>query len=100
LPLVPTIRDSITNAIKTSCYKIQNLVFGIIIANNKLVGVVSMKKFQIHPSDLRLLINMIGCTESYKTSEGWVPICLPKFNPNGHLYAHISYLAESSVSIT
>lgn len=42
----------------------------------------------------RLIFNLIECSESFKTAESWTPICLPKFNTNGFLYAHVSYLAE------
>lgn len=42
----------------------------------------------------RLIFNLIECSESFKAVENWMPICLPKFDPNGYLHTHISYLAE------
>ena len=30
---------------------------------------------------------------SFREDENWLPICLPKFNNSGFLYAHISFVA-------
>lgn len=53
-----------------------------------------MKKFFIHPADLHLIQNLVDSSESFKAAEGWTPICLPKFDANGFMHAHVSYLAE------
>ncbi|EAT39024.1 AAEL009147-PA [Aedes aegypti] len=94
LPLQPSIRENIIGAIQNNCCKIKNLVFAVLIANNKLIALVRMKKYFIHPADLRLIFNLIECSESFKSAESWTPICLPKFDSSGFLHAHVSYLAE------
>ncbi|XP_042233324.1 vacuolar fusion protein MON1 homolog A-like isoform X1 [Homarus americanus] len=94
LPLATSVRDTITQTIIQYCSKIKNLVFGLIICQNQLISLVRMKKFLLHPADLHLLFNLVNATESLKTSENWMPICLPKFDPNGYLYGHVSYLAD------
>lgn len=94
LPLATSVRDTITQTIIQYCSKIKNLVFGLIICHNQLISLVRMKKFLLHPADLHLLFNLVNATESLKTSENWMPICLPKFDPNGYLYGHVSYLAD------
>ncbi|KAK4304254.1 hypothetical protein Pmani_013009 [Petrolisthes manimaculis] len=94
LPLATSIRETITQTIIQYCSKIKNLVFGLIICQNQLISLVRMKKFLLHPADLHLLFNLVNATESLKTSENWMPICLPKFDPNGYLYGHVSYLAD------
>lgn len=53
-----------------------------------------MKNYFIHPADLHLIFNLVNSVESFKTAESWTPICLPKFDSNGYLHGHISYLAE------
>lgn len=53
LPLAAAIRESIITAIQQNCSKIKNLVFAVLIANNKLIALVRMKKYYIHPGDLR-----------------------------------------------
>ena len=94
LPLSPSVRESIISAIQNNCSKIKNLVFAVLIADNKLIALVRMKKYFIHPSDLRLIFNLIECSESFKSAESWTPICLPKFDSNGFLHAHVSYLSD------
>ncbi|XP_065080998.1 vacuolar fusion protein MON1 homolog [Ochlerotatus camptorhynchus] len=94
LPLQPSVRENIIGAIQNNCSKIKNLVFAVLIANNKLIALVRMKKYFIHPADLRLIFNLIECSESFKSAESWTPICLPKFDSSGFLYAHVSYLSE------
>ncbi|XP_068141576.1 vacuolar fusion protein MON1 homolog [Drosophila tropicalis] len=93
-PLTTAVRSQIVSAIQSNCSKIKNLVFAVLIAQNKLIALVRMKKYSIHPADLRLIFNLIECSESFKTSENWTPICLPKFDMNGYLHAHVSYLAD------
>lgn len=53
LPMQTSTRSSIVSAIKDNCGKIKDLVFAILIAKNRLVCLVRMKKFSIHPTDLR-----------------------------------------------
>lgn len=94
LPISASTRDSIVAAIQTNCSKIKNLVFAILVVKNRLIALVRMKKYVIHPADLRIIFNLIDSTESFKASESWTPICLPKFDSNGFLHAHISYLTD------
>ncbi|XP_053694905.1 vacuolar fusion protein MON1 homolog A [Sabethes cyaneus] len=94
LPLQSSVRETIVGAIQANCAKIKNLIFAVLIANNKLIALVRMKKYSIHPADLRLIFNLIECSESFKSAESWTPICLPKFDSSGYLHAHVSYLAE------
>jgi len=95
LPLQPQVRDLISESIIRYCGKIKNLVFGILIADNHLVTLVRIKKYYIHPADLHLLFNLINSSESFKYSESWTPICLPKFDSSGFLHAHVSYISDS-----
>ncbi|KAI4466590.1 sand protein-related [Holotrichia oblita] len=92
LPL--SIRDTISSAIVQACNKIKNLVFAILLANNKLITLVRMKKYCIHPVDLHLILNLVQASESLKTAESWTPLCLPRFDASGFLYGHVSYLSE------
>lgn len=94
LTLSSSVRDNISSAIVQSCSKIKNLVFAILLANNKLITLVRMKKYYIHPGDLHLIFNLVQASESLKTAESWTPLCLPRFDASGFLYGHVSYLAE------
>nr|XP_022913918.1 vacuolar fusion protein MON1 homolog A [Onthophagus taurus] len=94
LSLTASVRDTISSTIIQSCNKIKNLVFAILLANNKLVTLVRMKKYGIHPADLHLILNLVQASESFKSAESWTPLCLPKFDSSGFLYGHVSYLSE------
>ncbi|KAF7264210.1 hypothetical protein GWI33_000470, partial [Rhynchophorus ferrugineus] len=95
LPLASSVRDSISSAIIGACSKIKNLVFAILLGNNRLITLVRMKKYCLHPADLHLIFNLVQSTESLKYSQHhWTPFCLPRFDASGFLYAHVSYLAD------
>lgn len=94
LTLPISVRDTISSAIVQACNKIKNLVFAILLANNKLITLVRMKKYLIHPADLHLILNLVQASESLKTAESWTPLCLPRFDASGFLYGHVSYLSE------
>jgi len=93
LCLAPSARDIVSESIIRYCGKMKNVVFGIVVAANQLVTLVRMKKYFIHPADLHLLFNLINATESFKNSESWTPLCLPKFDSSGFLHAHVSYIS-------
>jgi len=95
LPLSASVRDTVSESIIRFAGKVQDVVFGILIADNQLVTLVRMKKYYIHPADLHLIFNLINSSESFKHSESWSPICLPKFDSGGFLHAHVSYLTDN-----
>lgn len=74
--------------------KVNNLLYGLIVAGGRLVSVVRPKKHSLHPGDLQLLFNMIFEAEAVKAGggESWIPVCLPGFNSNGYLYMYVSFL--------
>ena len=80
LPMPSSLRDNVSSVIKQYCSKTQNVVFALLIANNRLITLVRMKKYYIHPADLHLIFNLVNSSESFKLSESWTPICLPKFD--------------------
>ncbi|KAJ3649003.1 hypothetical protein Zmor_020779 [Zophobas morio] len=94
LSLASSVRDNISSAIVGACSKIKNIVFAILLANNKLITLVRMKKYCLHPADLHLIFNLVQASESLKTAESWTPLCLPRFDASGFLYGHVSYLSE------
>ena len=89
----------------------------MLIGNNQLISLVRVnKKHLLHPSDVHLIINLVNSSETFKTAEGWTPICLPHYDPRynlitlqcshyelynfsfsqsrAFLYVHASYLSE------
>jgi len=95
LALPSSVRDVISESIIRFAGKVPDMVFGILIAENQLVTLVRMKKYYIHPGDLHLVFNLINSSESFKHSESWTPLCLPKFDNAGFLHAHVSYISDA-----
>ncbi|KAJ5560654.1 hypothetical protein N7513_003053 [Penicillium frequentans] len=79
-------RQSINNALLKT--KVNNLLYGLVVAGGRLVSVVRPKKHSLHPGDLQLLFNMVFEADGVKAGggESWIPICLPGFNSSGYLY--------------
>nr|CAG4639913.1 EOG090X03TW [Daphnia pulex] len=95
LPMPSCDRDAVTQTIHQQCSKIKGLVFTVLIGNNQLISLVRVnKKHLLHPSDVHLIINLVNSSETFKTAEGWTPICLPHYDPRAFLYVHASYLSE------
>ncbi|KAL8164162.1 UNVERIFIED_CONTAM: hypothetical protein K2H54_047042 [Gekko kuhli] len=94
LPLQPALRDSLGSLLQKAITP--NLVFSILVARSQLVTTVQEKTViddcRLEPTDLHLLLNLIGATSAFQTGEIWTPICLPRFNPDCYFYAYISYL--------
>ena len=68
------------------------LLFGVFIAHNHLVTMLRPKRTALHPDDLLLLMNTVASSSSFREDESWLPICLPRFNDAGFLYAHVSFV--------
>lgn len=94
LPLAAGTRDSISNVLSSACCKIKNLVFIILIGANRVITYLHMKKYNLRPMDIHLILNLVHSSESFKTAEIWTPLCLPQFDASGYLYSHVSYLAD------
>ncbi|XP_053159104.1 vacuolar fusion protein MON1 homolog B-like isoform X3 [Hemicordylus capensis] len=94
LPLPASLRDSLGTLLQKAITP--NLVFSILVARSQLVTTVQEKTViddcRLEPTDLHLLLNLIGATSAFQTGEIWTPICLPCFNPDCYFYAYISYL--------
>lgn len=75
-----------------------SLLYGLVLTNKLLAGVVRPKQHSLHPPDLHLVCSMLFNTSVFREGEHWVPICFPKFNPNGFLYAYITQLEARSTS--
>jgi vacuolar fusion protein MON1 len=85
-------RDVINSTLLKS--RVDDLLYGLIVAGGRLVSVIRPKKHSLHPSDLQLIFNMLFEAEGIKAGggESWIPLCLPGFNANGYLYMFVSFL--------
>ena len=108
------------NGVMLKC-RVEKLLYGMLVADGRLVGVIRPIRHSLHPMDLQVVFGMLfnsgtfrdtgtrmpggeaagGGGEGITTStasgasggggEHWTPICLPKFNPKGYLYAYIHF---------
>ncbi|XP_071690352.1 vacuolar fusion protein MON1 homolog [Rutidosis leptorrhynchoides] len=67
------------------------VLFAILMCKDKVVSLVGLQKVSLHPDDMLLLANFIMSSESFRTSESFSPICLPRYNPMAFLYAYVHY---------
>ncbi len=74
--------------------RVDDLLYGLVVAGGRLVSVIRPKKHSLHPSDLQLIFNMLFEAEAVKAGGGdsWIPVCLPGFNNTGYLYMYVSFL--------
>lgn len=92
LPLSSSVRETIGQSMLQA--RAKDLVFAILVAKNQLITLIRPKKYSLHPQDLHLIFNLVSASTSFQTAESWTPICLPRFDNSGYLYAHISYLED------
>jgi len=91
LPLAEPMRREIGNIIQDS--RSSSFLYGILTAGHQLVNLVRPRKHVILPADLHLILNFVNSVASFRDTESWVPICLPKFNSTGFLYAYVAFIA-------
>ncbi|XP_077214294.1 SAND family protein [Tasmannia lanceolata] len=68
------------------------VLFAILMCKHKVISLVGAQKASLHPDDMLLLSNFVLSSESFRTSESFSPICLPRYNPMAFLYAYVQYL--------
>ncbi|KAL9416224.1 hypothetical protein AB3S75_039421 [Citrus x aurantiifolia] len=67
------------------------VLFALLMCKSKVVSLVGAQKASLHPDDMLLLSNFVMSSESFRTSESFSPICLPRYNPTAFLYAYVHY---------
>lgn len=99
LRLRKKIREKINNVL-IDC-RTSNLLYGMVVADSRLVSVIRPRRHSLHPPDLYLVFSMLFNTNVFKdnSEEHWVPICLPNFNSTGFLYAYIHFFAQSTALV-
>ncbi|CUS12661.1 unnamed protein product [Tuber aestivum] len=72
-----------------------SLLYGLVIADGRMVSVLRPKRHSLHPPDLQLLFSMLFNATTFRDGgEHWTPICLPKFNSKGFLHAYIHFFRK------
>eukprot|EP00252_Welwitschia_mirabilis_P012610 TRINITY_DN2784_c0_g2_i1.p1 TRINITY_DN2784_c0_g2~~TRINITY_DN2784_c0_g2_i1.p1 ORF type:complete len:583 (-),score=101.22 TRINITY_DN2784_c0_g2_i1:146-1894(-) len=68
------------------------VLFAILMCKNKVISIAGAQKATLHPQDLLLLSNFIVSSKSFRTSEAFSPICIPKYNSAAFLHSYVHYL--------
>ena len=69
-------------------------VFGVLLAGSLVVALAQSRANSLHPLDLLLLTNFVTANGSFRQSESFSPVCLPRFNSSGFLHAYINYIHQ------
>ena len=65
------------------------------LTSTHIISLYKSKLIEIHPQDILLLMNLLQSNTSLKSSENWIPICLPGISPDGVVYSYIYYLSKN-----
>ncbi|RIB26041.1 trafficking protein Mon1-domain-containing protein [Gigaspora rosea] len=87
------LRDKVGSIMQS--IKPKDLLYAMLITNNKLLTLLRPRKHSLHPADLHLVFNMVNGSSTFRSVESWTPICLPKFNNKGFLHAYVCYIASN-----
>lgn len=83
-------RDRINNSLLRG--RTPSLLYGLVVADGRLVSVIRPKRHSLHPPDLQVIFSMLFHNTTFHDGrEHWLPICLPKFNDRGFLHAYIVF---------
>ena len=72
------------------------IIFAILMCRHKVISIAGAEKATLHPDDILLLSNFIVSSESFRTSEAFSPICVPRYNSMAFLYAYVHYLKDNT----
>ncbi|KAK8562281.1 hypothetical protein V6N13_019691 [Hibiscus sabdariffa] len=75
------------------------VLFAILMCKHKVISLVGAQKASLHPDDILLLSNFVMSSESFRTSEAFSPICLPRYNPSAFLHAYVHFLDDNTYLI-
>lgn len=90
LPLSHTARQAAGAALQDVADA--DLLFALLLSDSKVISLVGAQKASLHPDDILLLSNFVSSSESFRTTESFSPVCLPKYNATAFLYAYVRYL--------
>mmetsp|Transcript_10842 Transcript_10842/g.16155 ORF Transcript_10842/g.16155 Transcript_10842/m.16155 type:complete len:464 (+) Transcript_10842:1-1392(+) len=90
-------RERIASILKSN--RTKNLLFAVLLAGKEVVSVVKLRDKVLPPSDILLLINFITNSQSLRSGEAWIPICLPEVSSKGYVWAYVCFLV-GDISLT
>lgn len=102
-PISYRVRQKASKTLQSIAGRVDNnIAFALLLVGDKLLTVVqpSYRPHQLRVSDLHLIINFIEKQPGLASGEQWIPMCLPRFNSTGFLYAYTHCLdIESKLTL-
>ena len=97
-PLSHSVRESASRALQSVGSRLENTAFALLVVGDRLVSLVqsAFRSHQLRASDILLILNFLGRQPGLETSELWIPMCLPRFNSSGFLYAYTKCLDSAT----
>lgn len=93
LPMGNSHRNAIQTIMKDNRHP--DLLYSILLTPINIISVQKSKEITFHPQDLLLILNLIQSSASLRSSENWIPICLPGISPDGYIYAYIYFFTRN-----
>ncbi|XP_044405739.1 vacuolar fusion protein MON1 homolog [Triticum aestivum] len=94
LPLAQATRQAASAALQDIADS--GVLFALLMCDHKVISLVGLQNATLHPDDILLLANFILSSESFRTSESFSPICLPRYSPMAYLYAYVHFFDENT----
>jgi hypothetical protein len=93
-----SVRDKISQVLLRNRSK--EILYGLLVApNGRLVNIMRPKSHTLHTTDLQILFLTVAnqSKDQAEDEELWIPICLPKFNPNGFLHVFVKFVGQTAL---
>jgi hypothetical protein len=90
--LPASLRSDVSRVLQQVCKQIPGIVYGFLLSNFRMIHAVRQKKVPLYAEDLLLLLNFVQSSISFRSSEQWIPICLPMYKPDGLVFAYVAFL--------
>ncbi|KAL0863463.1 hypothetical protein Bca101_042581 [Brassica carinata] len=97
LPLPYALRQATGTILQDVCAS--GVLFALLMCRHKVVSLAGAQKASLSPDDLLLLSNFVMSSESFRTSESFSPICLPRYNPQAFLHAYLHFFDDDTYVI-
>jgi hypothetical protein len=93
------VRAAVDAALRTAVQS-SGALLGLVVSAGQVVSLAAAAGAARRPPlqqwDVLLLLNFLHANESLKRAETFSPLCLPTFNPNGHLHAYIQFVSSAT----
>ncbi|KAF8349271.1 trafficking protein Mon1-domain-containing protein [Amanita rubescens] len=98
LKLEPPLRKRVAEALVPHS-KIKDMLYVMLIASGQVVALIRPRRHSIHPADVHIILNTVQSPSIFNSPApaSWIPICLPKYNPQCFVHAYISFLRRREV---